>query len=285
MSAQPYVEAPRRWGTLAELAKLPAFLRRDLLTALSYRFGFVTGWIALGLQAVLFYFVGELVDPGALPSYGGHDVTYLEFAIIGIALGGFTALALGRISAGIRNEQLMGTLESLLVTPTSPNTIQIGTVLYDLVYVPVRTALFLVFATLVFGLDLRAAGLPAALLVLLVFIPFVWGLGVANAGLVLTFRRGSGVVAFGAMVLTLLSGAYFPLDLLPGWLAAVAEYNPLALTIDSMRESLLGNAGTTDALVAAAEILPFSLVSLLGGLWIFRLALRRERRLGTIGLY
>jgi hypothetical protein len=52
-----------------------------------------------------------------------------------------------------------------------------------------------------------------------------------------------------------------------------------------MRESLLGNAGTTDALVAAAEILPFSVLSLLGGLWIFRLALRRERRFGTIGLY
>ena len=189
MSAQPYVEAPRRRGTLAEFAKLPAFLRRDLLTALSYRFGFVTGWIALGLQAVLFYFVGELVDPGALPSYGGHDVTYLEFAIIGIALGGFTALALGRISAGIRNEQLMGTLESLLVTPTSPNTIQIGTVLYDLVYVPVRTALFLVFTTLVFGLDLRAAGLPPALLVLMAFIPFVWGLGVANAGTSTRARR------------------------------------------------------------------------------------------------
>src|SRR4026207_1096579 len=51
-AARPAGGAPRRWGPLAEFAKLPAFLRRDLLTALSYRFGFVTGWIALGLQAV-----------------------------------------------------------------------------------------------------------------------------------------------------------------------------------------------------------------------------------------
>jgi ABC-2 type transport system permease protein len=285
VSAQPYELPSTRTAVVGELAKLPAFFRRDLRIALTYRMGYVTDWLGLLVQVALFYFIGKLVDPSVLPSYGGKPTSYMEFVIVGIALGGFIQLALHRVSAGFRNEQLVGTLESLLVTPTTPTTIQLGTVFYDLLFIPVRTTMFLVITTLAFGLDLRPAGIAPALLVLLAFIPFVWGLGVANAGLVLTFRRGTAILGFGASTLTLLSGAFFPLTVLPFWLAALARFNPLAIALDAMRETLLGQAGYDRALVAVGEIVPFSAFSLALGLWVFGLALRRERRMGTLGLY
>ena len=43
-----------------EVAKLPAFLRRDALTALSYRVYFVSDVLGLLSQALLFYF--DLID-------------------------------------------------------------------------------------------------------------------------------------------------------------------------------------------------------------------------------
>ena len=82
-----------------------------------------------------------------------------------------------------------------------------------------------------------------ALVVLVVFIPFVWGLGVAAAGATLTFRRGSGAVGLVMTVLVLFSGAYYPLDLLPGWIAELAEINPITIAVDGMREPLLGGTG------------------------------------------
>jgi ABC-2 type transport system permease protein len=285
MSTQPAVLTARRLALLGEVAKLPAFLRRDILIALSYRVGFVTDWAGLVVQAFVVYFIGQLVEPSALPSYGGRPTGYMAFAVVGLAVGSFMTLALGRIASGIRGEQLMGTLESLLVTPTSPKTIQFGTVFYDLLVIPIRTALFLLFTGLLFGLDLKASGFAPALLVLLTFIPFVWGIGVANAALVLTFRRGTALLGFAALTLTMLSGAYFPLDLLPHGLASVAAFNPLAIAIEGMREALLGGAGFEQSLIAVAELLPFAIGSLALGFWIFGLALRRERRLGTIGLY
>ncbi len=115
----------------------------------------------------------------------------------------------------MQQEQFAGTLESLLMTPTSPATIQLGSVVYDLIYIPIRTAIFLVIIAFAFGLDFHASGLLPALVVLLVFIPFVWGLGVASAGATLTFRRGSGIVGLASTVLVLFSGAFYPLDVLP----------------------------------------------------------------------
>jgi ABC-2 type transport system permease protein len=283
--AQQY-EAHSRWSVLVdEFAKLPAFFRRDLLNALSYRLGFVTDWFGLLIQAVTISFVGLMVHSNELPKYGGEPVSYTQFAIVGVALAGFTSLALVRVAGGIRNEQMLGTLESLLVTPTSTKTMQLGSVLYDLLFIPIRTALFLVVTGLLFGLDFHASGIVPALVVLLALLPFVWGIGVATAGLVLTFRRGTVILGFGTAVLTLLSGTLFPLSLLPHWLEVIAKVNPLAIAIESIRQSLLGGAGLAEAMIAIAKLAPFSAISLVVGFWVFAVALRRERRLGTIGLY
>jgi ABC-2 type transport system permease protein len=281
--------APSRPGRvtvlLGELRKLPAFVRRDFLVAWSYRLSFVSEWASLLVQAVMFYFVGLLVDPSKLPTFGGSQATYMEFVAVGIALTGFMHVALGRVAAGIRGEQLQGTLESLMMTPTSSATIQVGTVVYDLIYIPLRTILFLVLVAVGFGLDFEPSGLLPASVVLLCFIPFVWGIGIATAGGILTFRRGAGFAAFGVTVLTLFSGAYFPLDLLPAWALDLARFNPIAVVVDGMREPLLGGTGWSDTARNVLILLPLSAASLAAGITAFRLALRRERQRGSLSLY
>jgi ABC-2 type transport system permease protein len=274
-SVAPRLPQGRAAVVRAESRKLAAFVRRDFLVAWSYRLPFVGEWVGLVLQAFMFYFVGLMVDPAKLPTFGGSQVSYLEFVAVGIALAAFIALALGRVASGMQEEQVTGTLESLLMTPTNPPTIQI----------PIRTGIFLVVIALAFGLDFTLSGLLPAAVVLLAFIPFVWGLGVASAGTTLTFRRGSGFVGLGSSILVLFSGAFFPLDLLPGWIAALAELNPITIAVDGMREPLLAGTGWDGVGRAVAVLIPLSAVSLAAGVFTFRWALRRERRQGTLGLY
>jgi ABC-2 type transport system permease protein len=272
-------------GLADELRKLPAFFRRDFLVAWSYRFAFVSDWAGMALQIVLFSFVGRIVDPTLLPAYGGHATSYVEFVAIGVAMSSLIQLALHRVAAALRQEQMLGTLEALLMTPTTPTTIQVGTVFYDLVYIPIRSCLFLAVVALVFGLHLHASGILPAAIAIVVFIPFVWGLGVATAGLLLTLRRGMAVTGFGAAVLMALSGAYFPLDVLPSWLHAAANANPVAVAIEAVRRALIGGEGWTGIPVAVAQLAPAGIVSLVVGLVVFRVCLRRELRRGSLGLY
>jgi ABC-2 type transport system permease protein len=269
----------------AEVGKVPAFLRRDLLFALSYRAGFISDSLGLFVQALLFAYVGRLVDPSVLPTYGGTHTSYLGFAVVGIALGTFMQIGLARVATAMRQEQMLGTLESLLMTPTSPATIQIGSVVYDLIYVPLRTALFIAIVALAFGVDIAAGGIAPAAVIMLCLVPAVWGLGLVAAASMLTFRRGDGVVGLGTALLTLASGAYFPLDLLPDWLARIAAANPLAIAIEAMREAVLGGSGWGKAAPAIALLLPMAACTLAAGGYAFRLALARERRNGTLGLY
>jgi ABC-2 type transport system permease protein len=270
---------------LSEFRKLPAFLRRDLLVAWSYRTAFLSDWAGLLVQVLLFSYVGRIVDNAKLPTYGDAHATYLEFVAIGIALGVFVQIGLTQITAGLRQEQLQGTLESLLITPTSPTTIQLGSVMYQLVYVPLRTAVFLVLLAFAGNVRFEAAGAPPAAMIMLAFIPFIWGLGVMSAAATLTFRRGTGAFSLGVGLLTLASGAYFPLELLPHWLSTVASHNPMAVAIDGMRSALIGGTGWGDVPHRLAVVLPFSGGAFALGVLAFRRAVRRELRRGTLGLY
>lgn len=268
-----------------ELAKLPAFVRRDFLVAWSYRVAFVSDLLGLAGQLLLFAFIGKMIDPSVLPRYGGSEITYLEFAAIGIALSVFIQFGLGRVGEAVRGEQLMGTLESVLMTPTAPTTVQLGSVAFDLIYLPLRTAGFLLAAAWIFGLNFAPAGALAAVVILLAFIPFVWGLGVASAALILVLKRGGGLVGLAALLLSFSSGTYFPLDLLPDWVAATAAGNPIALAVEGMRDALLGDAAFSSTLGTVGTVFPLSLASFGLGVLVFRAALRRERRHGTLGLY
>ena len=267
-----------------EIRKVAAFFRRDLLVSFSYRMSFFNDWFGVIVQLVTFSYVSKLVDPAQIPGTGGTSQGYLEFVIVGLVVSSFLNVGLGRVVSSIRSEQMLGTLEMLLITPTAPATMQLGVVAYALVYVPIRSALLLLGLGLLFGVDLYYSGLLPFSIILLAFIPFVWGVGVTSAASVLAFRRG-GVTGLIAVGLTLTSGAFFPLELLPGWVERIADFNPLAIALRGAREAMLRGTGAADAVGVAVSLLPFAAGALGIGFLALRLALRRERRRGSLGLY
>lgn len=276
---------PRVGGLREEVGRLAAFARRDLLVSWSYRAAFFGDVLNLVAQIAMFYYVGRMVNPGVIPSYGGRVPSYIGFVTVGIALGAFLQLGLGRLSTAIRQEQLMGTLESLLMTPTRPVILQVGLAVYDLLYVPVRTFIFLGAVMVVLDVQLHTAGFLPALVILLLFIPFVWGLGmVAGAG-VLTFRRGGTILGIASLAVNITSGAYFPLTLFPTWVQRLAVANPVAVAFESTRQVLLGNAGWAEVGSAAPVLVIWAVAALVAGAMAVRLAMERELRRGSLAQY
>lgn len=276
------LQSPRVWS---ELAKLSAFVRRDFLVAWSYRTAFFGDAFNLTAQIVLFYFMSLMVNESILPQYGEEPTSYVAFVAIGISLGAFLSLGLSRVSTSLRNEQLVGTLEVLYMTPTAPLTIQLGLAVYDLVYIPIRTGIFLGAVFLWFDIAVSASGLGPAALILGFFIPFVWGLGMVGAAWVMVYRRGAGLLGLGALALSISSGAYFPLTLFPSWLQDVARLNPIAVAFESTRQALLGGADWAKLSGDIVLLAVAAAISLSIGVFAVRLALQRERATGTLGRY
>jgi ABC-2 type transport system permease protein len=189
------------------------------------------------------------------------------------------------VATAIRQEQMIGTLEALLVTPTSPTTVQAGSVAFDLLFIPIRMGLLLAAVAVTLGLGYEPSGILPSLVVLAVFVPFVWGLGLVTAAAIVTFRRGEGLLGVTMSVLGLASGAFFPLALLPDWIQALAEANPVAIAMEGTREALIGGAGWGALGPELLVLGVLSVAALFAGVAAFRAALAREHRRGTLGLY
>lgn len=268
-----------------EFGKVWAFLRRDALTAWSYRRGAVSELVGLLGQAGMFYFFSFLVDPTRMPLLGGTRADYLAFVIVGLTVATFYLTGVGRMMSAVRNEQLMGTFEALLMTPTALATLQLGLVIYDLIHIPVRAIIFLGLAVAVFGVDLHWAGIGQALVVILALLPFIWGVAAGLTAVVVTFRQATYLIAIANFALVIGSGTYFPVSLFPRWFATAAAYNPLALTLDGVRGALLGGEGWGMVAPQILLILAISMPVWMLGMIAFRAALERERHAGTLGLY
>jgi ABC-2 type transport system permease protein len=268
-----------------EIAKVAAFLRRDVLMALSYRTQFASDALMLFGQAVISAFVARIVDPSVLPSFGGRTAGYLTFVTVGIALTSFLQVGLTRLTGVIGSERFLGTLEAVLLSRARITTLQVGWVAYDMLYVPLRSFIFFSIMVVAFGVDIQASGAIPALAFLIVFLPFVWGAGVTSAAATLVFRRAGFVNGILGFTLTFSSGALFPLDVLPAPVAAVAHYSPVAIAVRGSREALIGGVGWAELAPDLALLAVCAAVSLWVGTRIFDYAFRRELRSGAIGLY
>ena len=60
----------------------------------------------------------------------------------------------------------MGTLEYLFLTPTAPVTVLLGSVVYDMVYVPIRTFILLFLLTVILDVRFTLTALPTVAIVL-----------------------------------------------------------------------------------------------------------------------
>jgi ABC-2 type transport system permease protein len=119
---------------------------------------------------------------------------------------------------------------------------------------------------------------------LVVFIPVVWGAGMVAAAGTLTFRRGA-LTTFAVVALTLPSTTYFPAEVVPSWAQRIIELNPLTIALEAARTALLDGGSWAEIAPTLGQLAPVAVVSLALGFFAFKLALRRERRLGTLGLY
>ena len=242
---------------------------------------------ALATQMVVFAFIGGWWPRTGCRASTARRPRYVEFVAIGIVVNLFVQIALTRTATAIRTEQMIGTLEALLMTPTATATVQLGSAVFDL-------------STCRSGP--RSSWLPRArggprpprqrhpavgrdpprLH------PVRRGASASPPpARSLTFRRGDGGMMVGVTLLGLASGAFFPLALLPAWIAAGGRIQPARDRHPGrcVRRCWAGPAGARSAGTSRCSCpCPIACRSL-GGVFLFKLALGRERRRGTLGLY
>ena len=135
------------------------------------------------------------------------------------------------------------------------------------------------FAWLLFHYSIFSLGFP-----LLGFftglLAFGWSIGLLVSGMILRWGLGAEELAWAAIFLVApVSGVYYPIAVLPGWLQAVAWALPSAHVFEGMRAVLLQGVFRWDHLWIA---LGLDLVYLAFGALVFAVAVRHAREHGAL---
>jgi ABC-2 type transport system permease protein len=141
----------------------------------------------------------------------------------------------------------------------------------------------LVVLSLFFGLDLaRADLLAAAILMAIGSLSFV-GIGMLAAILPLLYvERGAQMTFVLQSVLLLVSGVYYPISILPGWMQVLAHLSPATYILDGVRAALLDGVGIGSLLGDVWPLLIMGIVFIPFGLWAFGRAELYAKRTGKL---
>lgn len=267
------------------LPKLSAFLWRDFLEEISYPLAFLWRLGTILFRLVTFFFLARLVEGAALPQlapYGGH---YFPFVMLGLALAGFQAVALTAISNNVIFGMYTGTLEAMLVTPTSMSTIVFSSMVYQFCSALVEILVYLACGFWLFGVALGQADLPATMLLLALTLLAHLPIGILAAAFILIFKRGEPITTILGSVSSLLGGVYFPLAILPDWVQTISRFLPFTYALEGLRQAVLKGQGISQLghqiLILAAFVVVLLPLSLAAFAW----AVRQAKRLGTLSQF
>ena len=263
------------------LDKFGAILRRDLLTAIRYRTGFLFRWVGMLPDVIAFYYVAHAIGP----NYRPDGVQYFPFLLVGTGVFGYSLGAMSRFVASIHDAQVGGTLELLATSSTPAAVVLTLTAVSCFVEQMVNMIVYIAIGLLLFRTAIPMPNVPAAVLILLLSMAIALAFGMMAASAQVAVQRGSWLIVMMGSFIALLTGTMFPVSALPPWVQTISRLIPFTHALTGLRLALLNGAPIR---VLAAPILilaVYSLILLPASFALFSWVLRDARRKGTLSFY
>jgi ABC-2 type transport system permease protein len=173
------------------------------------------------------------------------------------------------ISAMFAYERTSGTLRRLVTTPVSRSTFLLGTIGGQSLTALGQITLLVVFSVAVFQVPWGQS--PAALAVVMVaFVLSSAALGTTLGTFVRSEAQASGLSIMLGMVLSLLGGCWYPIELFPPAVQTAVHIFPTTWAMQAMTDITMRGQGLVQILPEAAVLLGFALVFFIVGVVRFR---------------
>ena len=261
-----------------------AFVEREI--ALSKRYwAWEIVWLVYGIVTSLSVaYIGL-----AAPAISGGQVDeaavsrFVLYLLVGTIAWRFLGIIFENIGEVIAWERWEGTIEYTFMSPVPRLTHLLGMCAATLVRALAFSIGILAAVTLFVPVDLsRANALSAFVLLAVGALAFV-GLGIASAAFPLMWtEKGLQMAYIVQAVVLLVSGVYYPVDILPRWMQLLSTISPATYVIRGMRAALMDGA---DLATLWPEIWPALVVGVLSvplGLRLFVAVERYAKRTGRL---
>jgi len=272
----------RRETLIDDLAKVVAFIRKDMKIAVSYRLQFIFQLSQTFFSVAIIYFIGKMVaDAGKTSLLKEYGADYFSFAMVGLAINGYLRAGLEGTTNNIRQSMDQGVLEAVCATPINYAWLLLCSSLWQFVFETIRLCLYFLLAIGVFGMRLENANWTGAILCLLLTAPVFLMLGILSCSILIVVKRGDPINWIFSRASSLLAGTMFPVSVFPVWLQTVAFCLPLTHSVEAMRRCLLAGASIGEVSRNMWSLLAFIVVLIPLTIFVNHMCMRKAKKCGA----
>jgi ABC-2 type transport system permease protein len=269
-----------KWSLRHELIGLSGIVERNFYLVKRYFWWDVAFfvWTVANTLTVVFIARGVEATGGTL------DVNRTATSLlIGAVIWAYLGIIFEIITETVAWERWEGTIEYTFMAPLSRPVHLLGMGAFALLYGVVRASLLFVVCAFFFDLSIPDANFTAAMVVLAVASVSFIGIGMMTAVLPLVSPEKGTQLGFVAQgLLLVVSGVYYPVDVLPLWMQQVARISPATYALDGIRDAILSGDGLA---AMSDELWPLAGIGVLCiplGLTVFRLGERYAKQHGKL---
>ena len=207
---------------------------------------------------------------------GNFGIDFIKFMYPGIIAMSVMGIAFFSTVSTVWDREF-GFLKEILVAPVPRVAIVIGKISGAMTIASTQALILLVLAPFI-GVSIHIVSILELFLFFLVLSFAISGLGLLIASLMKTTESFGVVMQVLIFPMFFLSGAFFPLTSIPGWLSVISRINPLTYGVDAARQILLGPQ-TPAAVLQKLSLYPihidilalaiFSLIVVSAAVWAF----------------
>lgn len=267
--------------SVSVLEKMVAIVRRDLRTTMRYRAALVVGGCAMLIEIAAFYYLSRAIGPAFRPD--GSD--YFPFLVVGTGFYTFIVAGMTAFVSAIRDAQQTGTLEVLMTTSTRPAVLIFLSAVSIFSISTLELLLYLGGGLILFPVRVAHPNFMASAIVFLLSLGVAVSIGILAGAMQVATQRGGGALALVASATWFLTGALFPVSVLPGPIRALSYLIPITHCLQAMRLTLLQGASLARIWREIAPLLVFVSILVPLSLLVFAKALRQARCRGTLSYY
>jgi ABC-2 type transport system permease protein len=203
--------------------------------------------------------------------------------LVGAVVWAYLGIIFEILTETVAWERWEGTIEYTFMAPLSRPIHLFGMGAFAIVYGIVRAVLLFGVVAMFFDLDLSHADFLAALVVLLVASISFIGIGMMTAVLpLISPEKGTQLGFIAQGLLLVVSGVYYPVEVLPQWMQWISVISPATYALDGMRDAIIDGAGITAMGDELWPLVVIGIVSVPLGLEVFRRGERYAKRHGKL---
>lgn len=269
-------------STVRELRASYAFIERNINLSKRY-WGWEVVFLCYSIAGALsVLYIGRAADEFGS---GAHINTsrLILYLTVGALIWSYLSSVFDSISETIAYERWEGTIEYTMMAPVFRITHLLGASAFSVIYGLVRTAVILGVIGLFFGVDLGHVNIGSAAAVIALGSFSFMGLGIMAAILPLLYtERGAQMTHIISASLLLVSGVYYPINVLPAWMQWLAHISPALYALDGMRAAMIDGQGITQIWRPLIGLTVIGLVTIPLGVALFLRAERFAKRTGRL---